>query len=100
MTWEDAEIRRIKLIIARSAAKADNLSVVFSILGKQKTEFETMMIDYLTFVEGNGGVVDSVDEIKDSETGQRCELIITISGSNVAGFIRELQAKASPFTIR
>jgi len=97
MTWQDEEVRKIKLVLERPIPKADNLSVIFSIPGKQKLEFETMLTGYLTFIEANEGVI-KVNESLDAETSELCELHISITGLNQAIFAQELQSRARPFS--
>ena len=99
MSWTNEEVKRVKIVIMRPVPKADNLSVIFSVTKKQKSEFEQMLTDYLTFVEANKGIVHKIEEILDAETSESYELIVSVAGVNQQAFAQELQSRARTFTV-
>jgi len=98
MSWKNDEEKFIKLTLMKPAPKANDLVIVFSVLGSKKDEFLEMLFSYFLFVEKNEGRIHSVDEVLDAETGAKCELHIEIAGMNQNAFAQELQTKAQKFT--
>lgn len=97
MSWKTDEVRKVKITMMRPSYKTQDLSVTFEVNGSQKDEFQEMLLSYFLFIEKNEGIIKSVDEITDAETGATCELHVKIAGLNQGAFAQELQTKAQKF---
>jgi hypothetical protein len=94
--WLEDETRKIKVTLKRDVPNGNDLAVVLEVTGKQKAEFASMMIEYLTLVEKNEGIVQEVTEVVDTETDKLCALNILIRG-NQAMFANELHVRAQTY---
>jgi broad-specificity NMP kinase len=91
--WLDDEVRKIKVTILHDVARGNDLSVILEVSGKQKAEFGSLMVEYLTLVEKNEGIIQEVTEVIDTETDKLCALNIVIRG-NQEMLANELHTRA------
>ena len=78
--WTDEEIRRVKLTFKSPTRSLHDMSVTFGVEGSKKTDFQTALDEFISFVVQNDGGIFKVDEVLDAETHEPCDISIFFHG--------------------
>jgi hypothetical protein len=98
MSWKVNEVRKVKLTFLNPRADR-NPVVIFDVYEDQRVRFSTVLIEYLKFVEAQGGLVKKVDTVLDAESGEVCSLQIETVSINQDAMIQEFMNRTAEFRV-